>query len=122
MRNLLIGIFLILFTIPVLADGDQPIDALQRRLLEQSGSLRAVDYEVLLKVKHGWCVSDLELSEGHPWAGLALKDSRPSDMGIVVFLLVDSGVLIKQPTDTPEDFEDLFSFEEAFETSYPWGG
>ncbi|MEJ2370323.1 MAG: hypothetical protein P8Y07_05695 [Gemmatimonadales bacterium] len=21
-----------------------------------------------------------------------------------------------------EDFEDLFSFEEAFETSYPWGG
>ena len=40
----------------------------------------------------------------------------------VVFLLVESGVLIKEPTDTPEDFEDLFSFEEAFETSYPWGG
>lgn len=30
MRNLIVGIFFILFAIPVLADGDQPIDALQR--------------------------------------------------------------------------------------------
>ena len=30
MRNLIVGIFVILFAIPVLADGDQPIDALQR--------------------------------------------------------------------------------------------
>jgi phospholipid transport system substrate-binding protein len=30
MRNILIGIFFIIFAIPALADGDQPIDALQR--------------------------------------------------------------------------------------------
>ena len=61
-----------------------PIDILQRRALGAAGKLRAVDYEVLLKVKHGFCVSDLEISEGHPLAGKSLRDSRPSDSGIVV--------------------------------------
>ena len=44
-----------------------------------------------------------------------------SDMGEVVFAMVDCGILIKQPGDSREDFEGLFSFEEAFEESYPWG-
>jgi uncharacterized repeat protein (TIGR04138 family) len=43
------------------------------------------------------------------------------DLGEIVFLLVESGVLIKQDSDSREDFEELFSFEEAFETGYPWG-
>ncbi|MFV1986196.1 MAG: Minf_1886 family protein [Gemmatimonadota bacterium] len=45
-----------------------------------------------------------------------------SDMGEVIFALVDCGVLIKQPEDSREDFEGLFSFEEAFEERYPWRG
>jgi uncharacterized repeat protein (TIGR04138 family) len=45
-----------------------------------------------------------------------------SDMGEIVFALVDCGVLIKQAHDTREDFEGLFSFEEAFEDQYPWAG
>ena len=44
-----------------------------------------------------------------------------ADMGEIVFALVECGVLIKQPDDRREDFEGLFSFKEAFETSYPWG-
>ena len=44
-----------------------------------------------------------------------------SDMGEIVFALVDCGVLTKQPHDSREDFEGLFTFEEAFESSYPWG-
>lgn len=44
-----------------------------------------------------------------------------SDMGEVVFALVECGILVKQPGDSREDFEGLFSFEEAFERSYPWG-
>ena len=44
------------------------------------------------------------------------------DMGEIVFALVDYGILIKQPEDSREDFEGLFSFEEAFEESYPWTG
>jgi uncharacterized repeat protein (TIGR04138 family) len=43
------------------------------------------------------------------------------DVGEIVFLLVDHGVLTKQESDSREDFEDLYSFEQAFELEYPWG-
>ncbi|UCG75969.1 MAG: hypothetical protein JSV95_01180 [Gemmatimonadota bacterium] len=69
-------------------------------------------------------VRDLALDRFGPLARTVLHHwgiHSTSDMGNVVFLLVESGILIKQPTDTPEDFEDLFSFEEAFEMGYPWG-
>jgi uncharacterized repeat protein (TIGR04138 family) len=39
----------------------------------------------------------------------------------MVFALVDCGVLIRREEDTPEDFEEVFDFEEAFERDYPWG-
>jgi uncharacterized repeat protein (TIGR04138 family) len=42
-------------------------------------------------------------------------------MGEIVFLLVDHGVLSKQETDRREDFADVYSFEEVFESEYPWG-
>ena len=45
-----------------------------------------------------------------------------SDMGEIVFALVECGVLIKEPTDMREDFESLFTFEEAFKNDYPWNG
>lgn len=67
---------------------------------------------------------DLALERFGPLARTVLQHwgiHSTTDMGNVVFLLVESGILIKQPTDTPEDFENLFSFEEAFETGYPWG-
>jgi len=43
------------------------------------------------------------------------------DVGELVFALVDCGVLVKEEGDSPEDFDDVFDFEEAFETNYPWG-
>lgn len=43
------------------------------------------------------------------------------DLGDMVFALVECGVLIKQDGDSPEDFDDVFDFEEAFERDYPWG-
>lgn len=45
-----------------------------------------------------------------------------ADMGEIVFTLVECGILIKQPEDSREDFEGLFSFGEAFEGGYPWTG
>ncbi len=46
--------------------------------------------------------------------------STTDDLGEIVFALVDIGVLVKQENDRPEDFEDLFDFEEVFENNYPW--
>ena len=42
------------------------------------------------------------------------------DVGGVVFALIEQGMLIKQDGDRPEDFADVFDFEEVFELNYPW--
>jgi uncharacterized repeat protein (TIGR04138 family) len=44
------------------------------------------------------------------------------DIGDVVFTLVDLQLLISQPTDSRDDFADIFDFESAFERDYPWHG
>ncbi len=43
-----------------------------------------------------------------------------SDLGEIVFTLVELGFLVKQPNDTREEFAGLFDFEAAFERDYPW--
>ena len=43
-----------------------------------------------------------------------------SDIGDIVFTLVDLGLLISLPTDTRDEFASVFAFEEAFERAYPW--
>jgi uncharacterized repeat protein (TIGR04138 family) len=45
---------------------------------------------------------------------------RSEDIGEVVFALVDTGLLMSQPTDTKEDFVQAFDFHEAFDSAYPW--
>ena len=42
------------------------------------------------------------------------------DVGSVVFALVEQKILTTQDGDCPEDFADVFDFEEAFELNYPW--
>ena len=44
-----------------------------------------------------------------------------SDIGDIVFTLVDMGLLISQPQDSRDDFLGVFDFADAFERSYPWG-
>ena len=44
------------------------------------------------------------------------------DIGDIVFTLVDLGLLISQPQDTREDFDDVFDFARVFEAEYPWCG
>ena len=43
-----------------------------------------------------------------------------SDIGDIVFTLVDMGLLISQPHDSRDDFIGVFAFEDAFEREYPW--
>jgi len=50
--------------------------------------------------------------------GIASTD----DIGSVVFTLVDLGFLASQPTDTREQFSDVYDFLETFERRYPWNG
>jgi uncharacterized repeat protein (TIGR04138 family) len=43
-----------------------------------------------------------------------------SDIGEIVYTLVELGFLVKQPTDTKEEFADIYDFETAFDREYPW--
>ncbi len=40
--------------------------------------------------------------------------------GDIVFALVDLGLLLAQPTDSRDDFVDIFEFDLAFDRNYPW--
>ena len=48
--------------------------------------------------------------------------SRTQDLGDIVYHLIDVGLLVSQPQDRLEDFDDVFDFAEAFERGYPWSG
>ncbi len=67
-----------------------PLDAIMRKILMSSGVARIQDYETLLKVEHGYCVSEFVVMEGHPWAGKALFESRPSDNEVVILNILHS--------------------------------
>ncbi len=92
-------------------------------------SLRAV-IESLKTVRH---VSGQELSDGcrrralelyGPLARTVLEYwgiNSTSDIGEIVFNLIQIKQLTKTDQDSKEDFRDVFDFKEAFEKQYPWG-
>lgn len=44
------------------------------------------------------------------------------DIGRIVFVLIEVGLLIQHPKDRIEDFHDVFDFAAAFDGDYPWAG
>lgn len=61
-----------------------PADKIIVRTLKASGVVRAMDYELLLKVQDGYSVSEVVIYPDHPWCGKILAESRPSDSGVVI--------------------------------------
>jgi len=61
-----------------------PLDRVMKRLLKDAGVVQALDYDVILNVRGGFAVTEVEILDGHPFAGRHLKESRPSDHGIIV--------------------------------------
>lgn len=93
------------------------LKALHRRL-QQLPSPRHVSGAELADA-----VRELALARFGPMARTVLEHwgiHSTSDMGEIVFSLVECGVLIKQPGDSREDFEGLYTFDEAFTEGYPW--
>jgi uncharacterized repeat protein (TIGR04138 family) len=69
-------------------------------------------------------VRDLAIQRFGPMARTVLEHwgiRSTTDVGELVFALVDCGILIKQDEDGPDDFKGLFDFEDAFDRNYPWG-
>lgn len=55
--------------------------------LTQAGLVRALDYELLLRVEHGYVVSEYLIEDNNPLVGKMLRDSRPWDSGVVVLAI-----------------------------------
>ena len=67
---------------------------------------------------------DLAIQQYGPMARTVLEHwgiHSTADMGAIVYALIECHVLIKQDTDSQDDFEDVFDFEETFDRDYPWG-
>ena len=115
---------------------DEVLDQLQ----ERNPRFHARSYLFVLQALHSVIqsldeprhISGRELTEGvrelamgryGPMARTVLEHwgiHTTEDVGGVVFAMVEQGILIKQDGDQPEDFADVFDFEEAFELNYPW--
>jgi uncharacterized repeat protein (TIGR04138 family) len=66
-------------------------------------------------------VRDLALERFGPMARTVVEHwgiHETSDIGNIVFALVECGVLIKQDEDTRADFENVFDFDDAFEPGF----
>lgn len=69
-------------------------------------------------------VRDLSLERFGPMARTVLEHwgiHATEDVGLIVFALVEFGVLVKQDEDVIDDFRNVFDFEDAFEGRYPFG-
>lgn len=67
-------------------------------------------------------VRDLALQRFGPMARSVLEHwgvERTADFGEIVFGLVECGVLIKEDEDSPADFDNVYSFDDAFASRYP---
>ena len=88
------------------------LDFTVRRVVEEGGEPRHVTGQELLA---GF--RDHALEQFGPMAATLLREwgvQACSDVGDMVFLLIDHGVFGKQESDTKEDFAGVYDFEEAF--------
>lgn len=79
------------------------LDHLIASTLTQAGLVRALDYELLLRVEHGYVVSEYLIEPGNPLVGKMLRESRPWDTGVIVLAIRRDDVLlpgIPGPSDT----------------------
>ncbi|MGI9239406.1 MAG: TrkA C-terminal domain-containing protein [Verrucomicrobiales bacterium] len=74
------------------------LDRLIRHSLERAGVVHALDYELLLRVEAGYCISEIDVLPDSPVAGKSLAESRPADMGVVILSIQrDDGTFTGAP-------------------------
>ena len=91
MIGLLIGGLFTLFVVSRLTFFQKIVDHTIHRALEKAGMVRALDYELLLRIQHGYVVSEIEVMPDTFLAGRTLRESRPWDRGVVVLAIKRDG-------------------------------
>lgn len=82
--GLIAGGLVILMVVSKLGFVQKLLDSVIRRSLQKAGVVRALDYELLLRVEAGYCISEIDVLDDTVIAGKSLAESRPADMGIVI--------------------------------------
>jgi TrkA-C domain len=67
------------------------IDKTIQRTLEKTGLVRVMDYELLLRIQHGFVVSEVEIVANTPIVNQSLSQSRPWDHGVVILAVKTDG-------------------------------
>lgn len=67
------------------------LDKVIQRTLERAGMVRALDYELLLRIASGYSVSEIELTDETPIVGQSLRVSRPWDQHVVILSIKRGG-------------------------------
>lgn len=67
------------------------IDRAIQHALEKAGLVRALDYELLLRIQSGFCVSEIEIAPGSCLAGRILKETRPAEWGVLILAINREG-------------------------------
>jgi hypothetical protein len=67
------------------------IDKAIQRTLEKTGLVRVMDYELLLRIQHGYVISEMEILAGSKIANRLLRQSRPWDHGVVILSIKSNG-------------------------------
>lgn len=62
-----------------------------RQSLERAGVIHAMDYELLLRVASGYCISEIDVTDDCLLANRSLRESRPADRGIIVLGIIHQG-------------------------------
>jgi hypothetical protein len=63
------------------------LDKVIRRALEKAGLVRVLDYELLLRIQSGFCVSEIEIMAETPVVNRTLRESRPWDHGVIILAM-----------------------------------
>lgn len=67
------------------------IDRTIQRALERSGFVRIMDYELLLRIQHGYVVMEIEILPTMALVDQSLRESRPWDHGVVILAATSDG-------------------------------
>jgi hypothetical protein len=94
MLGWLVGGLLLLLFVSRLGMFQRVLDRIIHYTLERTGMVRALDYELLLRIQHGYVVSEIEVLPGTYLAGRTLRDSRPWDRGVIILSITREGKLI----------------------------
>lgn len=87
MLGWLIGGLIAMLFISRLTWFQKVLDHIIRHTLERTGMVRALDYELLLRIQHGYVVSEIEVLPGSYLASRTLRESRPWDLGVVILAI-----------------------------------